>query len=97
MCLVRVFDYKRYVVFLFFNITYSFLLGNVLEFTTREHCEAKKLLKRLAFVVKSETTKSFTIKGGILGIFLLPKKLLSIGQYAFGAVKGLTSFSTIFS
>ena len=26
-------------------------LGSVLEFTTREHCEAKKLLKRLAFVL----------------------------------------------
>ena len=32
-------------------------LGSVLEFTTGEHCEAKMLLKRLAFVVKSETTK----------------------------------------
>ena len=32
-------------------------LGNVLEFTTGEHCEAKKLLKRLAFVARSQTTK----------------------------------------
>ena len=29
----------------------------------------KKLLKRFAFVIKSETTKSFTISGEILGCF----------------------------
>ena len=54
----------------------------------------KNLLKRSAFVVKSETTKSFTIKGGIL-VFILPKKL-SIDQCAFGAVKRLSNFSAIF-
>ena len=67
-------------------------LGSVLGFITGEHCKAKTLLKRLAFVVKSETTKSFTIKGGILGVFLLPKKLVSIEKHAFGAVKGLSNF-----
>ena len=53
-------------------------------------------MKRLAFVVKSETTKSFTIKGGVLGVFLLPKRLLSIDQHAFGAVRELFNFSVIF-
>ena len=56
----------------------------------------KKLLKRLAFVLNSETTKTFTTKGGILGVFHLPKKFLSIDQYAFGAVKWLSNFSAIF-
>ena len=43
---------------------------SVLERTTREHCEVKNLLKWLAFVVDSETTKSFAVKGGILEVFL---------------------------
>ena len=51
----------------------------------------QELLKRLAFVVKPETTKSVTIKDGKLGDFLLPKKLLSIDQYAFWAVTGLSN------
>ena len=45
-------------------------LANVLEFATREHCETKKLLKRLAFVVKSGTKEPFTTNDGILGVFL---------------------------
>ena len=55
-------------------------------------------MKRLAFVVKYETTKSFTINDGILGVFL-PKKLLSLDQYAFGTVRYLIfqpSFSDSF-
>ena len=51
----------------------------------------------VAFIVKSENTKSFTLKGGILGVFLLPKKLLSIDQYAFEAVKGYLIFQPSFS
>ena len=66
-----------------------------MEFTTGEHCEAKRLLKRLAFVVKFETTMWFTIKGRILGAFF-PKKLLSIDQYAFGALEVLSNFLAIF-
>ena len=56
----------------------------------------KKLLKRLAFVVKSGITKSFTIKGRTLGAFLWRKKLLNIDQYAYGALKRLSNFSVIF-
>ena len=62
-------------------------LGSVCLFVS------KKLLKRLAFVVKSETSKSFTINGGILGVLPLYKKLLSIEQYALGAVRRLSNFS----
>ena len=50
-----------------------------------------KTMKRLAFVINFETTKSFTNNGRILGSFL-PKKFLSIDHYVFGAVRGLSKF-----
>ena len=76
---IQVFDGKKYIVFLYLKITIHFCvlsekLGSVREFTIGEHCEVNKLSERLAFVVKSPTTKSFTINNGLLGAFLLPKK-----------------------
>ena len=93
MCFVHIqfFDYKKYIVFFCFKITYS-----ILCFARKvRKClfVSKKLLKRLAFVVKSETSNSFTINGGILGVLPLYKKLLSIEQYALGAVRRLSNFS----
>ena len=49
----------------------------------------KKLLKRFAFVIKSETTKSFTISGEILGCFL-PKRFVFTSIFFFwGGVGGV--------
>lgn len=44
-------------------------------------------LKGLDFAGRSETTESFSIDDEVLGTLFLPKTLLSINQYAFGAVR----------
>ena len=59
------------------------------------HFSVMKTMKRLAFVINFETTKSFTNNGRILGSFL-PKKFLSIDHNVFGAVRGLSNFSAMF-
>ena len=66
--------------------------GKVLVFNNGVHCDAKNLLKSLAFFEKFEIISPFTKRGGIEGIFLLLKKRFNIFQYVLGAVSGLLSF-----
>ena len=44
-----------------------------LEFSRRQHYDAKESFKRLAFVLKSETKELFTTNQRILGNLFLPK------------------------
>ena len=67
-------------------------VGKVLAFLTKEHCEAKWLLKRSAFFWKSDIILPSEKAGGIIGIFLLFKNLFMTDQYAFGAVSRLSDF-----
>ena len=63
-----------------------------LLFVTIEHWSAKKLLKILAFSLKSVTNLSWCSSGGMQGIFLLFRKVFNIDQYDFWLVLDLTIY-----
>ena len=42
------------------------------------HCEAKKLLNKLAFCSKSDTSSPLARTGGIMGVFLLLKNFFYV-------------------
>lgn len=74
---IQIFYYKRYNVFLYFNIAQSLLyfvrkIWCCSRIISGEHFKAKKLLKTLAVNVKFEHTESFNIIGEIFGILFLP-------------------------
>ena len=60
-------------------------------FLTIEHWSATKLLKTLAFSLKSITNLSWCSSVGMQGIFLLFKKVFNIDQYDFWLVLGSNS------
>ena len=62
--------------------------GSSLLFVTIEHWSAKKLLKILAFSLKSVTNLSWCSSGGMQGIFLLFKQAFNIDQYDFWLALG---------
>ena len=72
--------------FFFVRIT-----GRSLLLLTLEHWLAKKLLKILAFSLKSVTNLSWCSSGGMQGIFLLFRKVFNIDQYDFWLVLGSNS------
>ena len=55
---------------------------------TIEHWLAKKLLKVLAFSLKSVANLSWCSSGGMQGIFSLFRKIFNIDQYDFWLVLG---------
>ena len=65
--------------------------GSSLLLLTIEHWLAKKLLKILAFSLKSVTNLSWCSSGGMQGIFLLFRKVFNIDQYDFWLVLGSNS------
>ena len=66
--------------------------GKVLVFHKGVHCDAKNLLKSLAFFEKFGIISLFTNTGGTEGIFLVLKIRFNIFQYVLGAVSLLLSF-----
>ena len=63
-----------------FNGLKDFLEGKTLILGIGVHWEAKKLLQRLAFSVKSDTISLFTNRGGINGILVPLKNDFKIDQ-----------------
>ena len=67
--------------------------GSLLLLLTREHCLEKKSLKSSAFSLKSMMKLPLCNRGGMLGIFLLFRKVFNIDQYDFGLVLLYNSLS----
>ena len=59
------------------------VVGSSLLLLTIEHWSAEKLLKKLAFSLKSVTNLSWCSSGGMQAIFLLFRKVFNIDQYDF--------------
>ena len=68
------------------------VVGSSLLLLTIEHWSAEKLLKILAFSLKSVTNLSWCISGGIQAIFLSFRKVFNIDQYDFWFFLGSTNY-----
>ena len=81
LILFRISSVEKFIVDKDSHAFFVIVAGSLLLFLTIEHWSVKKLLRILAFSLKSAIDLSWCSTGGMQGIFLLFGQDFNIGQY----------------